>query len=229
MSRKVLRIKRKGVHMNSEVELYFCMYTFVTNGYEKTTAYANYKGEKENNFLQDNEVWLSFFERFEGLTHIKPQILEAISQMIENDIGDGSVQTEEIVVLPKEKLKPHSSCKMNQNVITNGLAKTEIGVCQSELKQKLSTLEKDSKVVKTFESIKCSVCLSNYKEILDEDLHIVVPSCGHPLCCKCADNVLDSEKKECPQCREKITAQSFNLVKFNADLKIDTENQMVFL
>ena len=41
-----------------------------------------------------------------------------------------------------------------------------------------------------------SVCLSSYKEILDEDLHNVVPYCGHPLCCICADNIFVNTKKE---------------------------------
>ena len=118
---------------------------------------------------------------------------------------------------------------MNQNVVSNVQTTKDTELSQSELKQQLSTLDKNSKVMKTFEGNKCSVCLSNYKEILDEDLHIVVPSCGHPLCCKCADGILDSEKIECPQCRERITLQSFNLMKFNAGLEIDTENQRVFL
>ena len=225
MSEKLLQITRSGV---DRIQLGLTMIDHNSGLVSISTRYLFYNREEENAYLEDNEFWLDFFEEH-SLTHVKPQILEAIRQMRENDTGDGREQTKEIVVPPKEKLKPHSSCKMNQNVISNGLAKTEIGVCQSELKQKLSTLEKDSKVVKTFESIKCSVCLSNYKEILDEDLHIVVPSCGHPLCCKCADGILDSEKIECPQCRGRITAQSFNLIRFNADLTIDIENQRVFM
>ena len=66
--------------------------------------------------------------------------------------------------------------------------------------------------MKFFENNKRSVCLSNYKEILDEDLHVVVPSCGHPLCCKYADNILVSDKKECPSCRGNFTDQSFDEV-----------------
>ena len=123
----------------------------------------------------------------------------------------------------------HVSCTMknNKDSKTNRTIKNEIS--QTELKEKLASVHEISKAVKYFEDKKCSVCLSNYKEILDEDNHIVIPSCGHPLCCKCADTIVESEKKECPQCREKITAQSFNLIRFNADLTIDTENQRVFL
>ena len=55
---------------------------------------------------------------------------------------------------------------------------------QSLLKEKLKNAKKD--VVKFFEENSCPVCLSSYKEILDEDLHIVVSKCGHPFCCKCS-------------------------------------------
>ena len=126
----------------------------------------------------------------------------------------------------KKKSKIRSSCAVKNN--TDHIT-TNNGISQSELKQKLAAFKKNGKIIKSFEGNKCSVCLSNYKEILDEDLHIVVPFCGHPLCCKCADGILESKNKKCPQCRGKITAQSFNLMKFNADLTIDTENQRVFL
>ena len=172
---------------------------------------------------------MRFFEGLEGIQQIVPQIIEAISQMKENDRGDGSEQTKLIDVPTIENIKPHSLCKINQNVTSNVQALPETGISQSELKQRLSTLDKHSEVLKLFVDNKCSVCLSNYKEILDEDLHIVIPKCGHPLCCKCADTLLLSVKKECPQCRGRVTSQSFNLMKFNADLEIDTENQIVFL
>ena len=226
MSNKVLQIARKGVWMNSEIELYFTLDKHETNNIRRTIAraYLNYEREEESNYLQDKKIWLDFCKKL-NLMLIKDEILEALRKMIENDFGSARIQTIEIVV----PYKQHYSCKMYHNAVSNGQATRETGISQSELKQKLSTLEKNSKVMKTFEGNKCSVCLSNYKEILDEDLHIVVPSCGHPLCCKCADGILDSEKIECPQCRERITLQSFNLMKFNAGLEIDTENQRVFL
>ena len=67
-------------------------------------------------------------------------------------------------------------------------------VSQFELKEKLSVVYKNSEASKFFDENKCPVCMSNYKEILDEDHHIVVLSCGHPLCCKCADNILFGRK-----------------------------------
>ena len=226
MSNKVIRLRRWE---DDEIKLEFTITVYHTNGgFHGTTHYHYYKNGEENLYLDENINWLNNLQPY-GLMYLKPQILEAISEMRENNTGDGREQTKELVVPPKLKLKPHSSCKMNQNVVSNGQAKTETEDCQSELKQKLSTLDKNTKVLKTFKDNKCSVCLSDYKEILDEDNHIVIPSCGHPLCCKCADGILDSEKKECPQCRGQITLQSFNLMNFNADLEVDTENQRVFL
>ena len=222
----VLEITRFG---GDEVMLEFLLFHHDSNGIPAIKLYHFYKKEEENDHLESNEFWLSFFGGLEGIKQIKTQILEAIKQMKENDRDNESIQTKEIVVPPKEIIKPHSLCKINQNVASSVQALPENGICQSELKQRLSTLDKDNEVLKVFKDNKCSVCLSNYKEILDEDLHIVVPSCGHPLCCKCAEVILNSERKECPLCRERITSQSFNLMKFNADLEIDRENQIVFL
>ena len=115
----------------------------------------------------------------------------------------------------------------NKDSVPKSVGDNEIS--HSDMKQKLATVDKVSTVLKFFEGKKCSVCLSNYKEILDEDLHIVIPTCGHPLCRKCADNFVESSRVEFPQCRGRITADSFNLLKFNADLKIDTKNQNLFL
>ena len=102
-------------------------------------------------------------------------------------------------------------------------------VSQFELKEKLSVVYKNSEASKFFDENKCPVCISNYKKILDEDLDIVVPTCRHPLCCKCGDTILLSVKKECPQCRGNLTVNSFNLMKFNADLAFNTKDQKLFL
>ena len=123
-------------------------------------------------------------------------------------------------------LPTHTSCSKNKKENSRDLAGNEIS--QSDLKGKLASLDKNAIALKFFEKNKCSVCLSNYKEIVDEDLHIVVPRCGHPLCCKCADEISGSEKKECPQCRGNITTDSFELLRINSDLEVVLENQRIF-
>ena len=173
-----------------------------------------------------------FLRAYPDFKRLKPDILNGFKQLQENDFrrNNGSVWNfgiMEISVVQKDQ--EHISCQENENDDSTTESSGINEISQSELQQKLAVVEKNNKVMKFFEDNQCSVCLSSYKEILDEDLHIVVPSCGHPLCCKCADNILVSEKKQCPRCRGNITAQSFRLMKFNADLAMETQNQTVFL
>ena len=170
-----------------------------------------------------------FFEHYsEHLTTINVElsrlkIIDGFHQLRENDL---SRETMEIFLVPQE---PHFSCKMNKNGDDTIQSSGENEISQSKLQQKLAIVEKENKAMTFFEDSKCSVCLGSYKEVLHENHHIVIPSCGHPLCCECADNILMSTKKECPRCRGNITAASFNLMKFNADLQMVTQDQRVFL
>ena len=157
---------------------------------------------------------------------LRMKIIEGFRQLRENDLNGIGTRTMEISLVPKE---PHFSCKMLAIDSDTTQSSGEKDISQSEVQQKLAIVDKDSKVMTLFEDNKCSVCLSSYKEMLDDNLHIVVPSCGHPLCCACADNILKSTKKECPRCRGNITADSFSLMKFNADLQMEAQDQTVFL
>ena len=163
----------------------------------------------------------SFGLRNVNLDQMRSDVLQGFRQLRENDLSGNSQETMEISLIP---LKPHFSCKKKKTQPSG-----ENQILQSEIKQKLATVAKDGKVMKFFEDNKCSVCLSSYKEILDNNLHIVVSTCGHPLCCECTYNILVSEKKECPRCRGNLTAKSFSLLEFNADLEVETKDQRVFL
>ena len=220
MSHKTIRIERgmfyEGCHKRVELTLYL----IDEHGKIVSSEYDDYVTYNEGNCVE----YLCESSKTRELKQMTQQIIEAVCKMSIKDPKYGkNIQTAEISV----ELKSHFSCKTHKSV--NPQATGEAGVCQSEFKNKLATHSNDSKMMKRFEENKCSVCLSNYKEILDEDLHIVVPFCGHPLCCECADNVFYSEKNECPQCKRGLAADSFNLMKFNDDLEIDTQNQMVFL
>jgi len=87
-------------------------------------------------------------------------------------------------------------------------------------KLKLSTIDKQSEVMKFFTDNKCSKCFNSYKEILDNNLHILVPSCGHVLCCQCVDDIMKSNDKVCPSCGEIFTFESFVFMKLNDDLEV---------
>ena len=155
--------------------------------------------------------------------HLKSKILEGFHQLQAIGLSGNSFKFIDIPIVDS-----HISCKMNLEEHNNPEGPGENEITQNNLKQKLVNFNKDSTIMKFFEENKCTVCLNSYKEILDENLHINISSCGHPLCCGCADKVLVSDKK-CPRCRVNITAESFNLMKFNADVEVDYQDQNVFL
>ena len=179
-----------------------------------------YMSDEETVFIEQ-EYDFEFLHSF-GLEHMKQEVIRVINQLRENN-RNNIHQSVEIPVTPKKLSEPHRSCKMNQNEATG-----ENHVSQSEIAQKLSALDDEHPMLKQFKENKCSVCLSSYKEILDDKYHIVVPFCGHPLCCKCADEILTRSKKDCPQCSEIVDLESFNLMKFNNDLEIDRQDQKIY-
>ena len=185
---------------------------------------SNKSGKSEDEAVSD---LLDDFVSLLGHEHLKPKIIQCCHQLRQNDFSGNSRESMEFDMLPKEQLEPHFSCHQNEDFTTEELGINEIS--QSELQHKLSIVDETSKSIKVFEQNRCSVCIRSYKEILDENFHIVVPSCGHPLCCECADKILLGVKKECPRCRGNINSGSFNLMKFNADLEVETQDQTVFL
>ena len=150
-----------------------------------------------------------------------------------NDLSGNSRESNEFLV----ELEPHFSCKINKNnnkgarlfSLFKCFTSKENKISQSKIKRKLAKVGKNSEVMKFFEENQCSVCLSSYKEIVESNLHIVVPPCGHPLCCGCADKVLVSIQEQCPRCKGNVTAKSWELMKFNGDLELNSEDQRVFL
>ena len=216
---EILRFSRDGVWQQINLKVY-------TETFDPHSLWI-----AKNNPSQDNEdeVISDFCDIIEvefGLGSLRPQVVQGYRELRELDL-DGIPLLFEIPVLPKPEA--HQSCKLNdeQSKILEDCDVNEL--LEFEVKQKLANVNKDSKVLKFFEDKKCSVCLSSYKEIINDNLHIVIPTCGHPLCCKCADNILMSAKKDCPQCRRNITADSFNLMRFYADLEIVTQDQKIFL
>ena len=190
------------------------------------TSRSIYIAGYENNLISHN---IDNFLRGCHLEYMKTEVLEAFYQLRENHQRDGNPESVEINLVPKPKPDTHVSCKQKHNEDITNQPSAENIISQSELKQELVKVDKDSNTIKLFVENKCSVCLSNYTEILDNDFHIVIPTCGHPLCCECADKILMSRKKECPRCRVNITVGSFNLMKFNAELEVETQDQKVFL
>ena len=87
-------------------------------------------------------------------------------------------------LVPQEQPESDIAWKLNQNEDSTTKSSDGNEVYQSELKQNLAIVRKYSKVNRVFEENQCSGCLSNCKEIFENDLHIIIPYCGHLLCCE---------------------------------------------
>ena len=193
----------------------------------------------DTNINNEDEAIVELFDDFVELyldyltshcvDELRLKVIEGLHEMQVNDMNGNSNDHIKIHVVKNAQIESHLSCTKNQNEEDTSKSSGESEISQFEVQQKLAIVDKTNKVLTFFEDNKCSVCLSSYKEILVENVHIVIPSCGHPLCCKCADNILNSEKKVCPRCRGNVTADSFNLMKFNDDLGIKTQDSKVFL
>ena len=127
-----------------------------------------------NNFV---EAYYSDYFTIISVEQLKLKVTEGFRRLRENDYIVGYM---DICLIPQG---PHFSCKMKQNDDDTTKSSGEGGISQSKVQQKLAFIEKENKIMTFFEDNKCSVCLSSYKDILDDNLHIVIPSCGHPLCC----------------------------------------------
>ena len=129
----------------------------------------------------------------------------------------------------RDSLQPHRSCSVNENPNVGMLTrkrKRDLGVRQSDLKCRFTNMHSEG--LKFFRNHNCCVCMETYKEIIDSDHHLVVPTCGHPLCCRCADKIL-LRKPECPICKVKLTKGSFQMMVFNKDSQPDLKKQKLYL
>ena len=96
------------------------------------------------------------------------------------------------------------------------------GIPSCDIKHHFKRFEGNRAVMNFFNANQCPVCKASYKEILKEDLHIIIQQCGHPVCCKCCDDICRyNEFPTCPVCREDIDMdrQEFHVMKFDVNLK----------
>ena len=115
----------------------------------------------------------------------------------------------------------HMSCRRSKEktgVVTRRSSKVH-GIPNSDLKHYFKNLDKKSTVLDFFTENKCPICMSTYKEIFEDDNHIVVPWCGHPVCCKCCDEIMRNDAK-CSRCRGVFFNFGFDTMKFDVNLEI---------
>ena len=155
-----LRVKRIGeVDSDSWSSLTIKYYL---NGTWHHSTLLNISNQTEDEALSS---LVDVFVNHTDSQHLRDDIVEGFRQLRQNNQDDEieDYQDEiEIYVLT------HILCSKNQKESSTDLEGNEIS--QSDLKQKLASLDKNAEALKFFEKNKCSVCLSNYKEIVDEDL-----------------------------------------------------------
>ena len=68
----------------------------------------------------------------------------------------------------------------------------------------------------------CCVCLEIYNKLNKKKLPYVLTSCGHSLCLECAENIVNSDNKRCPICRDNYTNHkpNYSLISCLGDDKI---------
>ena len=91
----------------------------------------------------------------------------------------------------------------------------------------VKTIEENSPTMNFFTQNSCPVCMASYKEVIEEDHHIVIPACGHPICCKCCDEVLRNDGR-CSICRDDYDIDEFDIMIFDINLQKIPHKENVF-
>ena len=123
----------------------------------------------------------------------------------------------------KNQLQNHICCNGEidkSGVVTRKDVKLN-GIPNCDMKYHFKRFDKTSHSMGYFNNNKCPVCMATYKEILENDRHIVIPKCGHPICCKCCDETLRI-KPNCPLGREDMDIWKkgeFVVMKFDTNLQ----------
>ena len=104
-------------------------------------------------------------------------------------------------------------------------ANTELwGLPQYDLKDRIQNLDKESRAFKLFNENTCCICLETFKEVLDDERHLVITSCNNVLCCAWLDNMLKKKKRNetalCPLCKVELEPDIFDLLALYIDLTV---------
>ena len=104
-------------------------------------------------------------------------------------------------------------------------ANTEtVGLPQYDLKHRIQNLDINSRAFKFFNKNTCCICLETFKEVLDDERHLVVTSCNHVICCACLDSILKQKDIPlCPMCKSELDPFVIDLVFLDIDLTVNEE------
>ena len=173
--------------------------------------------------------------------NLKKNLAKTFEKLRENKIDendfheDGTVDVQ-LLTLKQVELLTHVSCRrlhFSQKEFARPATRywtSWYGFDQHDLKHRVQGLDKSSEAYKFFTGHNCSVCLRNYKEILDDGHHIVVADCCHVYCCSCLDEMIKSkDNKRCAECRAAFWPEDFSELLLNIDYKPNLDvHGMVF-
>ena len=175
------------------------------------------------------KVLVEEFERmYPDYTCYCPQVRNVLDDSRENISEEDSICCNTVIQLDIDEgsLEKHISCwNLPNNVVTRKSVK-ENGIPQCDVQHHLERSKSD--VTDFFTKNECSVCLCNYKDILEDDRHIVIPACGHPICCSCSDRMLRLDPK-CPLCREYMDVNTIEPMRFDLSLEPHSRNTKYYL
>ena len=167
------------------------------------------------------------------LTFLEEQIITAL----ENDRERFLEENREVYNIAVEQklctdlLLKHMSCwtKIDKSgAVTRKHTKMN-GVPTSDIKHHCKRFDGIGAVMDFFETNECPVCKDSYKEILQEDRHITTQPCGHPVCCKCCDEILRANQNStCPICREDMDIEKFDIMKFDTNLQLLPQGSKIY-
>ena len=224
MSSQIIEITRKSLN-NQWNNLKYCV--FDKNVIKRPIAEGFVNYELKNEYSAIDHLLQHLIVCNPTLKPLTLPMQEGFKQLLNEslEIGNNKERSIKIPVFSHEET--HLSCRKSNKV--NKTSKLDKSISQRDLKNKLGKISLSRKVEKFFTDNSCSVCASTFRDILDDSLHIVVSSCKHVICCKCADVILSNGNPVCPQCRRKLSPESFELMMFNNKLEQDFGNQKVFL
>ena len=118
-------------------------------------------------------------------------------------------------------LRKHISCwerwEKKVGPFTRNFTKLN-GIHRISVKNMLKYSKENRPAMNFFTQNSCPVCMASYKEVIEEDHHIVIPACGHPICCKCCDELLRNDGR-CSICRDDYDIEEFDIMVFDINLQ----------
>ena len=191
----------------------------------------SYEGQYEHE--DENDLTRNIIDEFEtfypGLSFLSEKIIEALNSSREQFLMDGRKNYYLAVEhdVSNDQLQNHMCCwKKIDKTVTRKYTRMN-GVPNCDMKHHFKRFDNTSKSMEYFNNKKCPVCMASYKEILEDDQHVVIPQCGHPICCKCCDESLRN-KPDCPLCREEMDIDKFDVMKFDINLQLVPQERRIY-